>query len=165
MATIRLTKGGEDIANLLINVNKAADAIGKIATYEGAKVIADGIRQSIGSLVVDTPRWLNDGDCYSVIVRQDKEDLANALGIAEITKDEDGVRTVIGFAGYGRHKTKKYPKGLPMPMIARSVENGSSVRRASPFVRPVVSAKRKAARAAMAKAGNEAIQKLIKEKG
>lgn len=163
MAQIRVNKGLEDLANMLAGISKAGDAIGKMATYEGAKVIADGIRTSINSLVVDTPRWLKDGDYYSVLVRQDKEDLANSLGIAEITHDEDGVHTVIGFAGYGRHKTKKYPKGLPMPMIARAVESGSSVRRASPFVRPVVSAKRKEAKTAMIKAGDEAIKNMTKE--
>lgn len=160
MAKVTLKKGGEDIANLLLNVSKAGTAAGKVATYAGAKVIADGIRQSINALVVDTPRWLKDGDYYSVIVRQDKEDLANALGIAEIKKDEDGVRTVVGFAGYGRHKTKKYPKGLPMPMIARAVESGSSMRRASPFVRPAVSARRNAAKKAMAQAGNDFLKKI-----
>lgn len=158
MATIKLNRGGEDIAAKLAELSRAGEAIGKMATYEGAKVIADGIRESIESLPVDTPRRLQSGDAFAVIVQQDKEDLANALGIAEIKRDEDGVRTVIGFAGYGRHKTKKYKNGYPMAMIARSIESGSSVRRAHPFVRPVVRAKGKAAKAAMIAEGDRAIK-------
>lgn len=162
MASIKVSKGLEDVANMLVNVNKAGEAIAKMATYEGAKVIADGIRASIRDLPVDKPRWLEGGDQYAVLVEQDKEDLANALGIAEIRKDEDGVRTVIGFAGYGRHKTKKYSKGLPMPMIARAIESGSSVRRKHPFIRPVVRSKKKEVQEAMVRAGREAIEKITK---
>ena len=55
MATIKLNKGGENIAAKLAELSRAGEAIGKMATYEGAKVIADGIRESIESLPVDTP--------------------------------------------------------------------------------------------------------------
>lgn len=162
MASIKLGKGGEAIAQKLEELSRAGEAIGKMATYEGAKVIADGIRQSINALPVDKPKWLKAGERYSVIVQQDKEDLANSLGIDEIKRDEDGVRTVIGFAGYGRHKTKKYRKGLPMAMIARSIESGSSVRQANPFVRPVVKGKRRVAIKAMIAEGDRAIKDITK---
>lgn len=163
MAKITLKKGGEDIARLLMNVSKAGTAIGKMATYEGAKVIADEIRQSAEALPAEKYRHLKNGDEFNVISEGDKADLLNSIGIAEIKKDENGVHTVVGFAGYGSHPTRKYPKGLPMPLLARAIESGSSVRRAQPFVRPVVQAKRKAARAAMAKAGQEAIQDMVRK--
>lgn len=162
MATIKLSRGGEEIAKRLESLSQAGEAIGKMATYDGAKVIADGIRQSINALPVDTPRRLRSGERFGVIVRGDKEDLANGLGIAEIKRDEDGVRTVIGFAGYGRHKTKKYPKGYPLAMLARSVESGSSVRRPNPFVQPTVKAKRKEAKRAMIETGDRAIKEITK---
>lgn len=163
MAKVTLKKGGEDIAKMLYDVSHAGKAIGKMATYEGAKVIADGIRASAEALPTQKYRHLKDGEAFDVVSETDKEDLLNSIGIDEIKKDEDGVRTVVGFAGYGSHPTRKYPKGLPMPLLARAIESGSSVRRACPFVRPVVSAKRKAARAAMAKAGEEAIKNIIRE--
>ena len=160
MATITLGKGGEAIAQQLSNLSRAGEAIGKMATYEGAKVMADGIRASIDALPVDKFRYLRGGDAFSVITEQDKEDLLNSIGIDEIKRGEDGVRTVIGFAGYGRFKTKKYPNGLPMAMLMRAIESGSSVRPAQPTIRPTVSAKRRDAKAAMVKAGNEAIQNM-----
>lgn len=160
MAKVTLKKGGEDIAKLLMNVSRAGTAAGKVATYEGAKVIADAIRASAEALPDEKHRYLQDGDAYNVVSETDKKDLLNSLGIAEIKKDEDGVRTVVGFAGYGSHPTRKYPKGLPMPLLARAIESGSSVRSAHPFVRPAVNAKRKAARTAMAKAGNEFLKQI-----
>lgn len=163
MATITLGKGGEAIAEKLGNLSRAGEAIGKMATYEGAKVLTDGIRASIESLPVDKFRYLRGGDSFAVITKDDKEDLLNSIGIDEIKRGEDGVRTVIGFAGYGRHKTKKYPKGLPMAMLMRSIESGSSVRQARPTVRPTVQAKRKEAKTAMIKAGDEAIKNMTKE--
>ena len=162
MASIKLTRGGEEIARKLEELSQAGEAIGKMATYDGAKVIADGIRASINALPVDTPRHLRSGERFGVIVRQDKEDLANGLGIAQIRRDEDGVKTVIGFAGYGRHKTKKYKNGYPIAMLARSVESGSSVRQPHPFVQPAVKANSKAAKAEMIKTGNKAIQDMTK---
>lgn len=161
MATMTLKKGGEAIARQLYNMSLAGEGIAKMATYEGAKVMADGIRESIEALPVDKFRYLRGGDQFSVITKQDKKDLLNSIGIDEIKRGEDGVRTVIGFAGYGRHKTKKYPNGLPMALLMRSIESGSSVRQAKPTIRPTVSAKRREAKAAMVKAGNEAIKNII----
>lgn len=164
MAKITLSTGAEDIANMLMRIDKASDAVAKMATYEGAGVVADAIRKAAEGLPVDKPRTLKNGDRFDVLVQGDKEDLLNSIGIDQIGRDEDGVRTVVGFAGYGRHKTKKYSKGIPMPMLARSIESGSSVRMPKPFVRTTVAAKRKEAEAAMVRAGKAAIENIVKER-
>ena len=160
MAKITLKKSGDEIQKLLHNLSQAGTAAGKVATYAGADVIADAIRRQIEILPEDKFRYLNKGDEFNVITPQNKEDLLNSLGIDKIRKDEDGVRTVIGFAGYNDHPKRKYPKGLPMRMLAGSIENGSSVRRACPFVKPATGAKRGAAKKAMAQAGNEFLKTI-----
>ena len=163
MAKITLRKGGEAIAEKLGNLSRAGEAIGKMATYEGAKVLADEIRASIETLPVDKFRYLRGGDAFSVITRDDKEDLLNSIGIDEIRRDEDGVRTVIGFAGYGRHKTKKYPNGLPMAMLARSLMKGTEVREKSAFIDRAVSKAGGKAEDAMAETGEKVIAEILAE--
>lgn len=156
-------KGIEELNAGVGELAKAGAAIASTALYEGAGIMADAIREKINALPVDTPRRLKDHDAFRVLVEEDKEDLANSLGIDEFEKSEDGIRTVIGFAGYGRHKTKKYKNGIPMPMLARSIESGSSVRQKHPFVRPAVNGARAAVRAKVIAFAEDEINKLIKK--
>lgn len=156
-------KGTEDIAKMLVALGDAGDAIGKMSVYEGAAIIADEIRKQINALPEQSFRHLGDGEQFGVITPQDKEDLANSLGIDQIERAVTGIRTVIGFAGYGSHPTKKYPKGLPMPLLARSIESGSSVRAKRPFIRRAVNAKRKAAKQKMIETGERLIQQTLNE--
>ena len=158
-------KGLEDVVNGLSAVGEAGLPIVKAAMYEGAAVIADQIKANIKALPVDTPRWLSGGDRYNALVAQDKEDLANSLGIMEFERSPEGVRTVIGFAGYGRHKTKKYKRGLPMAMIARSIESGSSVRSKHPFVRTAVNSSKTRAKATIAAEAETRIREVISKEG
>lgn len=156
-------KGTEDIAKMLVALGEAGDAIGKMAVYDGAAIIADEIRKQINALPEQEFKYLKNGEQFGVITPQDKADLENSLGIDQIERAADGIKTVIGFAGYGSHPTKKYPKGLPMPMLARSIESGSSVREKRPFVRKAVNSKRKAAKQKMIETGERQIEKTLSE--
>lgn len=160
MAKMTVT-GLEGVVNGLGKLAGAGEAIAKMALYEGAAVVTDQISKNISALPVDTPRWIKSGDEYSVIVAQDKRDLEKSLGIAKFERDADGVRTVIGFAGYGSHRTKKYSKGLPMAMIARSIESGSSVRKKHPFVRPAVNTSRSQATNKIVATAESAIERTF----
>ena len=155
--------GMAEISKKITALGDAGDAIGKMAVYDGAAVITDELRKQINALPEDEFRYLRDGDQFGVITAQDKADLANSLGIAKIERTAKGIRTVIGFAGYGTHPPRKYPKGLPMAMLARSIESGSSVRAKRPFVRKTVNGKKKLAQAAMIATGERLIEKTLSE--
>lgn len=155
--------GLAEISKKITALGDAGDAIGKMAVYDGADVIADEIRKQINALPEDRDRYLTGGERYNVITPRDKRDMANSLGIARIERTAKGIRTVIGFAGYGSRKTKKYPKGLPMALLARSIESGSSVREKRPFVRKALNAKRKAAKQKMIETGERLIQQTLNE--
>ena len=140
-------KGLDDLA---IKISKLDDAeVAKKCVYAGAKVIADEIRNRLES---------ND------TLKEDQlQDLLDSLGIAPIKTDSDGnVNTKIGFKGYGRKPTKKYPLGLPNQMMARAVESGTSFRPKRPFVRTAVNAKRKEAIKAMQETYDIEIAKKLK---
>ncbi|MBP3657579.1 MAG: hypothetical protein J6K32_12930 [Clostridia bacterium] len=163
MARITVNNGAEEIARLLEEMSRSGEAVAKMATYEAARVVADAVREAVETLPEDKYRYLRDGDLLDVITKDDKEDLLDAIGIAEMKRSEDGVDTLVGFAGYSRHKTKKYPQGVPLPMIMRSIEHGSSVRQARPTIKPAVYAVRAEAKAAAIKGGRRAIEQIIKE--
>ena len=40
----------------------------------------------------------------------------------------------LGFDGYNKQRTKKYPKGQPNSVIARSINSGSTWRKKNPFI-------------------------------
>ena len=58
-------------------------------------------------------------------------------------------------------KTKKYPKGQPNVLLARSIESGSSIAKKRPFVAPAVRKTKKAAEETMAKIIDEESAKTL----
>ena len=48
------------------------------------------------------------------------------MGISPIKHDGDYINAKVGFDGYGSIPTKKYPKGVPNQLVARSVNSGTS---------------------------------------
>lgn len=143
----------------------ASTAIGKMAVYEGAKMITDEMRRQIEALPEEKDRHLDGEDVFDVITRRDKNDLLKSLGIDRIKDEELGIRTVVGFAGYGSRKTHKYKNGLPMAMLARSIESGSSVRKKHPFVRKTTNAKRKEIERTMAETVERQINRTMEGRG
>lgn len=156
-----ISVGVDELDKLLGELAGAGTAIAKMSVYDGAGVVADAIREEIMGLPTEKPRKLRDGERMHVIVEDDKRDMADGLGISTIESRAGSTRAVIGFAGYTRHKTKKYKKGVPIQMIARSIESGSSVRAKNPFIRRAVARSKDEARRAMIERANKQIDETI----
>lgn len=157
------TEGVADVALMFGKLAGAGVPIAKMTVYDGARVMADEIRREIGALPEDRERYLRGGEKYAVITRRDKRDLANHLGITKIKHTSAGTRAVIGFAGYGSKKTKKYRNGLPMALLARSLMKGTSVREQSAFIDRAVSKAGEKAQSAMVATATKVISKIIAE--
>ena len=143
-------------------LEKDAEEVLRRSLYDGAKVVADKVKQGIEGLPTEPSRWLRDGEQYSGITEGQKSDLTAALGVSVHRQTSTGWDTVIGFDGYGSRPTKKYPKGLPNQLLARAIESGSSVRRKNPFIRRAVNSCRKDAIEAMKKTFDEEVEKRVK---
>lgn len=122
--------------------------------YEGAGVIADEMRKEIESLPIQEKEdgsapFAKEGFTLHGITSTQKKDLLDGFGIAPIENDGTVTETNIGFEGYGSVPTKKYPKGIPNRLLARSIESGTSFRKKTPFMRKTIQKKKK-----------EAIQKM-----
>ncbi|MCI1951920.1 MAG: hypothetical protein LKJ50_04685 [Clostridiales bacterium] len=164
-------KGMDEYILKLTALESKSDEIAKKALYEGAKVIADAVKENIKTLPTEKAKWLdnNKGEKYNVCTPQQKDAISNGLGITHMESDADGFNLKVGFdTGYvmysgNKYKfTKKYPNGMPIPMLVRSIEHGSSVRQKHPFVRPAITSHRKEAKLKMQETASEEIQKIMK---
>lgn len=158
-------KGLDQYAKMLDKLGAEAPEIAKKAVYSGAEVLADEVKRRLTALPEEKMRYLQPGEKFSGVPENQKQDLIDSMGVATISQDENGnTNTKIGFGGYGKHPTKKYPKGLPNALLARSIESGSSVRKKIPFVRAAVNAVKKKAQKAMGDTVEKEISKIYANK-
>lgn len=156
-------KAGNEYALKLSRLATGSEEIAKKAIYEGAKVVADAIKDNLESLPEDKFRYLRDGDKFTGLPKQQKQDLVDSFGVTPISQDNSGNwNAKIGFDGYGSIPTAKYPQGIPNQLLARAVESGSSVRQKTPFVRRAVNASKAKAKKAMEATIDKEIEKLMK---
>lgn len=135
--------------------------IGK-AIYGGAKIIADEIKKNIKSLPIIKPTQQKNETLLQGVTTDQRKGLEEGFGIAPM-EYKNGYRSVkLGFDGYNRTYTKKFPKGQPNVLIARSVEGGTSVRKKIPFVRPAIRATKDKAQKEMSDIFDKEISKIMK---
>lgn len=123
------------------------EVIGKVV-YEMAGIVADEVKSNINALPTEPDTeaikaWSEKKK--APITVSEKKGLIDGFGITPMQTENGYYHVKLGFDGYNKTKTKKYPQGQPNVMIARSIESGSSVRDKHPFVRPAVNAARKKA--------------------
>lgn len=151
-------KGISQYINSLEKLNLAAEGQMKKAIYEGAGIIAKEVVKRIQSMPVQ--------DSYSKYVTGiksiQKKGLEYGFGIAKMKVENGGVNTKLGFDGYNRLVSKKYPQGQPNAMIARTFESGNSFTKKIPFVAPAVRAKKEAAERKMAEVMDREIEQVMK---
>lgn len=135
------------------------------AAYEGAKIITDEIRDNIHQMLA----YDDEAGLYAYVLknpapltRTAKQGLLDGLGIAPLTDDKGYLNVKIGFDGYNKLKTERFPKGQPNVLIARALESGSSVTEKCPFVRPSIQSKREEAERKMAQVVDEEMEKRMK---
>lgn len=157
--------GGEAFLAALSRLDAGREEAQKQAIYAGAKIVADAIRSNIEALPhVSDRRGLiaYRSRQKTALTYTGKKGLLDSLGIAKVSQDAAGNwNAKIGFDGYNKMRTKRWPEGQPNQMIARSVESGSSVVDKHPFVAPAVRSAKKAAIEAMAAALDKAVRKQM----
>ena len=138
----------------------AADIAGR-AIYTGAGIVADEIKSGIQSLPIVRGYGTAENPLPGGVTQPQKQGLLDGLGIAPLQDNGGYLNVKIGFDGYNRTKTEKYPRGQPNQLVARGVESGASWKQKHPFVRPSVNRSRKRAEAAMAEVLDEEIKKIV----
>lgn len=156
MATIQFKEGDEYLAKLETLEHSAKASVIGPAIYSGANIVADEINASISSLAT------SEDPAQGTLNAIQRKGLHDGLGIAKMRNDEGFYNVKIGWDGYNGIKTKKYPKGQPNQMIARSIERGTSFMKANPFVKRAVSRSRARAVKAMKETADKEIEKIMK---
>lgn len=158
MAVFHADEGIDNFSKMLEQLENTEELCGRIL-YEGARVVADACKESIRSLPVQDGEYQGSSEKPLIgITKTQKEDLEESFGITPMQVDNGVYHVKVGFDGYGSRPTKKYPRGVPNAMLARSIESGTTFRRKIPFIRPALIRSKEAAIQAMQKALDRKIQ-------
>lgn len=160
-------KGIDEYAKALARLENGSEEIIKKGVYEGAAVVADKIKEGINGIPIQEgenglPPIGTTENPLTGISRTQKGDLLDGFGLAPMENKNGYIQTKAGFDGYGRTKTKAYPKGVPNSVLMRSIESGTSFRKKNPVIRKSVTSSRKEAEAKMAETVEEEIKKIMK---
>lgn len=132
------------------------------AIYDGAAAVMQAILEELRAVPTDDRRFVLKGEMRSGPMPDQKEALIRSYGVAPMQVDEKGFLNVkIGVDDYNGITSKKWPRGQPNLMIARSINSGTSVMVAHPYVKTAVQKVRKAAEAAMEKRLDKEIKKIM----
>ena len=153
-------KDSSEWTKKLDKLNRKTDEIAGKAIYSAAGIVADEIKNNIKKLPVSN-KFGTSYDPISGITNKQKADLIDGYGISPMQVDTDfDINVKIGFDGYGSTPTKKYPKGLPNVLLARSIESGTTFRTRTPFVGPGIRKTKKQAISKMDEIIETEIKKL-----
>ena len=162
MARRNTVTGGEEFSSKLAGLTgDTAIRVMKAACYAGADTLADALKNEVQNLPVQHG-YMRGKQKRNVIGGHDKKMLQERIGVSRIDATGDKASVAVGFNGYNDRPTKKYPRGVPIQLIARSIESGSSVREKNPFVRRAYNRVKSEAQQTAINAGQKAIDDLIK---
>ena len=146
-------------------MGKEGKTIAEKAVCAGAAIVADAVRANIDALPAVKDEWgviAYNNQWSAPLTETAKKGLQDGFGISPMGSEDGMLNVKLGFDGYNGMKTKKYPKGQPNVLLARSIESGSSIAKKRPFVAPAVRKTKKAAEETMAKIIDEESAKIMK---
>ena len=128
--------GIEDLKKMLHKLGNSAEGVAKSGLYKGAGIMADEIHSQAAGVQTEPFH-------YAVFIQrevspEEKEIIQGKAGIARFKSGGSDVNTVVGYgrSGYatlaGRQK--------PIPLIANSINSGTSFMKKQPFFRRAVTA-------------------------
>lgn len=157
--------GLEDYVRQINALSRNSLEICQKAVAKGAAIVADECKKEIDGLETESETHalaaFRKKEKTSLTPRQ-KQGLQESMGLAPMRNDKGFINTKLGFDGYNAVQTKKYPKGQPNALIARSLESGSIAFNKNPFVRRATNASKAKAEKAIEKALDSEIKKIVK---
>ena len=139
--------GADELLRKMDKLPEKAAKIAAEALYEGAGVMADAVSQAVQGIATEEFRYATGGRTR-MPSPEEKAIVANAKhGVAKFRNDGTKIQTSIGYqnAGYAMLKGKR----KPIPLIANSINHGTSFMKKQPFMRQAISKNQGAAIAAI----------------
>ena len=155
-----ITSGFDDLIKELNDIADHSDEICSKALYKGAGLMADRLKASIDGLSTEDQRKKRSRN----LLPYEKEALQKGLSIFKFKHDKsrDYVQTSITFTGRVDHHTERYPEGLPVIVLARSINSGTTFRRANRYFPTTVRKNAQAVEKEMADTTERELKKFIK---
>lgn len=160
-------KGMADVLKGFEALERDTVSMAKETLYDGAGVIADEIKRGYQALPIDQtadgkPRWGTERNPVRGVTERQKADIIAAFGISRHKVDGGTVQATIGADPDGW--TQGYFRGgneVPLSVLLRSLESGTSFMRKEPVVRKAVNRSKKTAVAKMQKTFTQAAIKKL----
>ena len=155
-------KGINDYIKTLGNLELEARTVVTDAIKAGAGEITGAIRQEIEALPIEQGVRGTQETPLKGITAAQKTGLIDGLGVSKEMDSNGNINRKVGFDGYNTTITKRYPKGQPNVVIARSLISGTSFRQKNDFVGRAVKKSRKQAEKKMQETIDSGIDKIMK---
>lgn len=152
--------GMAELSNLLSQMEEKAPSVAASALYEGAGIMSDAIVKGAKSIRTAPFKFVPEGH-ERLPSPEEKAAVVDAgAGIARFDKNGTEVNTSVGYANTGYTEIKGRRK--PIPLIANSINSGTSFMKKQPFVRKAANSGGKKAIAAMTASIEEAFGAMTK---
>ena len=158
----RLTvQGLEDFSSRIAALGSKGVPMIKMAIYDGAAIMIEQVKREIQG-IPEEEGYMPPGRKRHVIAARDKKALLDHAGISHMQDREGKVSLSISFDGYTDYTTRSFPQGVPIPLLARSIVKGTSVRSQYDFMQRAKRAAQQAAQNQMIVTASNYIQQIQK---
>ena len=140
-------EGADELLRKMDKLPEKAAKIAAEALYEGAGVMADAVSQAVHGIATESFQYAAGGR-KRMPSPEEKAILEKAKhGVARFRNDGTKIQTSIGFDNSGYAELNGKTK--PIPLIANSINHGTSFMKKQPFLRKAFSQNQSAAVAAV----------------
>lgn len=154
--------GFEEIEKKLDKLGAKASAVVSEALYEGAAIMADELTKSVSEIKTAPFRGKAKPGETRLPSPEEKYIVEHASkGVAKFTKDSDSVQTSIGYSNSGYAVLNG--RTVPVPVIANSINSGTSFMEKQPFIRKAQNASKEKATGKIKEIIEQKMDELINE--
>ena len=131
-------EGMDKLLSSFGKLQQTAQKVAAEALYEGAGVMADAVSRSVQGIETKRMKYPAPPDKQRMPSPEEKEILLNARhGVAKFRNNGNEINTSIGFQNSGYAVLKG--RIVPVPVIANSINSGTSFMKKQPFMRKAFS--------------------------
>ena len=130
-------EGMNELIRAMQKMPEQAEKVAAEALYEGAGVMADSVSRAVNSIATEPFKYAAGGRQRNPSPEEKAILLAAKKGIAKFRKTGTGVQTSVGMQNSGYATLNGKTK--PVPLIANSINSGTSFMKKQPFMRKAFS--------------------------
>lgn len=158
------TEGMDELDRMLRALGEKAEGIASGALYEGAGIMADEMEKDAESIRTAPFQYAANGKTR--LPSPEEKAVVNGagkIGIAKFRKEDGDVNTSVGYGTSGY--AEMAGKTVPIPLIAASINSGTSFMQRQPFVRKASNRGGKRAMETITETIEKKFEELINENG